>query len=111
MENEQYAAISDYLERGAYPEGYTKSKKFILRRSSKSFKLIDGKLFYKDQNADGTDHDRVVLKKNETDRVFLECHLTAGGHKGRDATIGKIKERYYWPNFYIEINEKVYINS
>ena len=26
----------------------------------------------------------------------MECHLTAGGH--RDATIGKIKACYYWPN-------------
>ena len=81
MEDEQYAAISDYLERGAYPEGYTKSKKFILRRSSKSFKLIDGKLFYKDQNADGTDHDRVVLKKNETE-FFLSVTSLQEDTKG-----------------------------
>ena len=49
----------------------------------------------------------LVLKKNETERVFLECHLTAGGHKGRDVTIAKIKERYYWPNYYKEVEEKV----
>ena len=107
MEDDQYNAISGYLESGAYPNGYEKSKKFVLRRSCKSYKLVGGKLYYKDQKADEKEHDRLVLKRNEADRVFLECHLTAGGHRGRDATIGKIKERYYWPNFYKEIEEKV----
>ena len=109
MEDEQYNAISGYLERGVYPVGYKKSQKFVLRRCCKCYKLVNGKLYYKDQKADGKDHDRLVLKRNEADRVFLECHLTAGGHKGRDATVGKIKERYYWPNFYKEIEEKVFI--
>ena len=109
MENEQYAAITGYLEHGTYPAGYTKSQKFVLRRSCKNYRMVKDKLFYKDQNQDGTNLDRLVLKGSETDRVFLECHLTAGGHRGRDTTVGKIKERYYWPNFYKEIEEKVYI--
>ena len=111
MEDEQYAAIYDYLEHETYPAGLTKSQKFVLRRSCKNYKLFKGKLFYKNQNSDGTERDRLVVKKNETDRIFLECHLTAGGHRGRDATVGKVKERYYWPNFYKEIEEKVHISK
>ena len=111
MEDEQYDAIRDYLERGVYPDGFKKSQKFILRRSCKGYKLVKGKVYYKDQKADGKDFDRLVLKRNEADGVFLECHLTAGGHRGRDATVGKIKERYYWPNFYKEIEEKVFISK
>ena len=89
MEDEQFNAISGYLESGAYrPDECEKSKKFVLRRSCKSYKLVDRKLYYKDQKADGKEHDRLVLKRNEADRVFLECHLTAGGHRGRDATFG-----------------------
>ena len=30
MEDEQYAAISGYLECGAYPDGFKKSQKFII---------------------------------------------------------------------------------
>ena len=78
------------LQRETYPSGFTKSQKFALR-SCKNFKLIKGELYYKDQNRDGADFDRFVLKRNVTDRVFLECHLIAGGHKWRDATIGKVK--------------------
>ena len=41
----------------------------------------------------------------------MECHLTAGGHRGRDATIGTIKARYYWPKYYKDIEENVRIGS
>ena len=45
----------------------------------------------------------MIKGDEEKERVFQECHLNAGGHKGRDATIGKVKERYYWPNYYKEV--------
>ena len=90
MEDEQYTAIVNYLEKGVYPEGFAKGQKFVLRRAAKNYKIENGKLYYCDTKRDGTALNRLVLKKNETERVFLECHLTAGGHKGRDATIEKI---------------------
>lgn len=60
---------------------------------------------------DGSNFKRLVLRAKETERVFFECHLSAGGHRGRDATIGKIKERYYWPNYYKDIEQKVRLVS
>ena len=110
MEDKQYAAIVNYLEAGVYPEGLAKGQKYVLRRTAKSFKVKNEKLYYCDLNRDGTALNRLVLRKNEIERVFLECHLTAGGHKGRDATIQKIQERYYWPNYYKQIEEKVRFN-
>ena len=70
MEDEQYAALTNYLKKGVYPDGFSKEQKYSLRRSTKSYKLETGKLYYVDMQQDGTLFNRVVLKKNETDRVF-----------------------------------------
>ena len=76
MEDEQYAAISGYLERaGLKIPSYisTKSQKFILRRSCKNYKLLIGKLYYKEQIQDRTERDRRVVKRSEANSVFLKC--------------------------------------
>ena len=75
MEDEQYVAIYDYLEHETYPAGLTKSQKFVLRRSCKNYKLFKGKLFYKNQNSDGTDRDRLVVKKMRQTEFFLSVTL------------------------------------
>ena len=108
MDEEPYRAVFNYLKKKEYPSGYDKSQKYVLRRSSKTF-VVDGEqLFYVDRRPDGSTFNRLVLRgRSESERVFMECHLTAGGHRGRDATMNKIKERYYWPNYYKEVEEKV----
>ena len=84
-----------YIVNGEYPDGLTKSEKFVLRRASKSYSVKDGRLYYEDRMADGQSTlSRLVLQgREEVERVYTECHLSAGG---RDATIEKIKQRYYW---------------
>ena len=72
MEDGQYAAISGYLERGAYPAVFTKFPIFI-RKGCKNYKLLKGKQYYKEQIQDGTERDRLVVKRSEADRVFLKC--------------------------------------
>ena len=59
----------------------------MLRRTAKNFYVENEKLYYCDLNRDGTTLNRLVLWKNEIKRVFLECHPTAGGHRGRDAIL------------------------
>ena len=70
MDGEQYAALANYLEKGVYPGDYGKGQKYSLRRSAKNYKLETGKLYYVDTQLDGTFLNRLVLKKNETERVF-----------------------------------------
>ncbi len=108
MDEERYLALLGYIKSQEYPAGLTKSEKYILRRASKSYEVVGDQLYYIDLNKDGSTFKRVVLHgRKEVDQVFMECHLSAGGHRGRDATIGKIKARYYWPNYYKDVEEKV----
>lgn len=108
MEEEQYKAILNYVAKKEYPQGYNKNQKYVLRRACKSYVVEGGQLFYVDQREDGSTFNRLVIRgREEVERVFMECHLTAGGHRGRDATVGKIKERYYWPYYYKEVEQKV----
>ena len=67
----QYAAISGYLEHRTHLDVFTKSQKFVLQRSCKNYKLVKGKLYYKEQIQDGLDLDCLAVKKSKTDRVFL----------------------------------------
>ena len=51
---------------------------------------------------------RLVIKEDEKSRVFEECHSADfSGHAGRDNTIRKIKQRYYWPDYYKDTVEMV----
>ena len=90
MEEEQYKALFNYVAK----KEYSKNQKYVLRRACKSYVVEGGQLFYVDQREDCSTFNRLVIRGGEeVEGVFMECHLTAGGPRGRDATIGKIKER------------------
>ena len=96
IEEKGYLALLGNIKRQEYPAGLTKSQKYILRRASKNYQVVGDQLHYIYLNVDGSTFKRLVLHgRKEVDQVFfMECHLTAGGHRGRDATIGKINARY-----------------
>lgn len=110
MDSTRYANIVQYLRNNDYPEGATKQEKLVLRRFAKKFTFdaASNALFYLDKNQDGATFRRMVIREDEKLRVFHECHSSNfAGHAGRDNTIQKIKERYYWPEYYKDTVEMV----
>ena len=65
-------------------------------------------LFYLDKQKYGTTLEGLVIKEDEKARVFEECHSSNfSGHAGRDNTIKKIEQRFYWPDYYKDTVEMV----
>ena len=71
MEDGQYTAISGYLEHGTYPAVFMKYQQFVLQRSCKNYKLhVKRQVVLQGTVQDETDHNRLVVKRIEADRVF-----------------------------------------
>ena len=111
MDLSRYDEIEKYLRENRYPDGFSKQQKGILRRSCKRFQVDSESnvLYYLDKEKDGTVKKRVVVRGEEEKlRVFCERHYSNyGGHVGRDNTVSKIKDRYYWPEYYKDTIEMV----
>lgn len=114
MDATKYSNLVHYLRDNKYSAGLTKQQRDVLRRCSKqyTFDVQSGSLFYVDLRKDGSTFKRMVIQEHEKVRVFDECHSSPfAGHVGRDNTVQKIKERYYWPTYYQDTVEMVYHNS
>ena len=48
----------------------------------------------------------IVITEEEKARVLEECHSAPfSGHAGRNNTLWKLKERFYWPGYYKDTME------
>ena len=83
MDSTKYQNILDYVNSHAYPEGFSKQEKLVLRKFAKNFEFDpqSKSLFYIDKRKDGT-------------------FVKRPSKNGRDNTIKMIRERYYWPDYY-----------
>ena len=104
MDFAKYWNLFQYLKKGVYPERFTKQDKTTLRKFAKKFEYdskIESLLFYVAKEKDCTALRRLVITEEEKARVFKECHSAPfTGHAGGDNTLRKIKERFYWPDYY-----------
>ena len=110
MDSTKYGNIFEYVKNGNYPSGFSKQDKTVLRKFCKKFQYDQQteSLYYIHKQRKGPTLKRLVIKEDEMFRVFKECHSTDySGHAGRDNTIKKIKQRYYWPSYYNDTVEMV----
>ena len=103
MDSAKCRNLFQHLKKKVDPEGFTKQDK---RKFEYDWKLES--LFYVAKEKDGTALRRLVITEEEKARVFEECRSAPfSGHAGRDNTLRKIKERFYWLDYYKDTMEIV----
>ena len=126
--NQQYKEYFDYLTSGIYPEscdvpaGYLRtSRRKNFRKRVIAYTISSDKtdLFYtrklkKDKNSTEQVTVKIVIDVDRRHGIIKNIHegpgdtedsKALGGHLGRDKTLAKIAERYYWPNFSADVRE------
>ncbi|XP_050701038.1 uncharacterized protein LOC126987771 isoform X3 [Eriocheir sinensis] len=82
------------LLHGEYPLGMTINQKRNLRRQMLSFRVIDGKLYYRKRDC----WVEVLTTVEQVNEVMQLHHVTDGKHRGIVNTRKMISAKYYWSN-------------
>ncbi|KAL5487243.1 hypothetical protein EMCRGX_G019822 [Ephydatia muelleri] len=103
MEQSEYDTLLAFCCDCKYPPECSKNEKDCIRRRAKNFIVKEGLFFYRDQH---NKEYRVVTKKEKM-KVLDGCHSAelGGGHFGRDKTLLKISERFYWIGMVNDVKE------
>eukprot|EP00731_Ephydatia_muelleri_P008402 Em0004g740a len=103
MEQSEYDTLLAFCCDCKYPPECSKNEKDCIRRRAKNFIVKEGLLFYRDKH---NKEYRVVTKKEKM-KVLDGCHSAelGGGHFGRDKTLLKISERFYWIGMVNDVKE------
>ena len=65
------------------------------KANSKTFKLADGKIYYKEPNQQALYEVPEIISRNE---LIDAVHKNETCHRGRDAILNELKKKYYWMN-------------
>ncbi|KAL5460002.1 hypothetical protein EMCRGX_G033410 [Ephydatia muelleri] len=103
MEQSEYDTLLAFCCDCKYPPECSKNEKDCIRRRAKNFIVKEGLLFHRDKH---NKEYRVVTKKEKM-KVLDGCHSAelGGGHFGRDKTLLKISERFYWIGMVNDVKE------
>lgn len=87
----RYEEVFSFLQKAAYAEGATKTRRRALRKQAKNFVLDHGTLF----RVSGERRQQWVPDLEQQKNILKACHCetVSGGHFGRDKTRSKIAER------------------
>eukprot|EP00731_Ephydatia_muelleri_P009061 Em0004g1399a len=99
-EKDEYDITLNYIARGSYPQDATKQNRCAIRKRAKQYRVQDGQL-YRVICSDSKNGDALSLyiKDAKTRKQIINgCHIgLAGNHEGRDRTLAKIAQKYFWP--------------
>ena len=98
--SEESQQIARYLHDFTMPDGLTGKKALRFRRRCTEY-LLHERLLWK--TLPGADQMRRVVDGAEKRQELVEAAHKENGHRGREATYGRLRQRYYWPGMYTEV--------
>lgn len=102
MEENEYNQILNYIQNNEYPDDASDNLKRKIRNRVKDFSLKNDNLYYVKEN-----DEKLVITKDKKHSILKLCHVFNGCHLGRNKTVNKISERYYWVGIVKDVSEYV----
>ena len=99
----EWLALAKYLEEGVLDETLSPEDRKNIRRRAPGFFVRNGRLFQRSKRGIPRE---VILDKERQDKILEATHEEAG-HRGRDACIAHIRERFWWPKLYESIRDHI----
>jgi hypothetical protein len=93
MDKQLYQDLIQYLTTLTFMDGITDEQKILIQKNSTHYIYQNNTLYRKTK--DGI---RKVILPEQVELILYHLHTDISrAHMGIDAVIGKIKDRYYWP--------------
>ena len=103
-EDDEMGRIARWLLTMERPTGMKDDAEFAkLKREATKYLIRDGILYRRA----GVSPPRKVISLSEDKRRILERLHDESGHRGRDSTYNKIKNRFYWKGLYADVDKFV----
>jgi len=106
MEQQHYQHLFNYLNHQQTPDYFDNQQKRQLIKQSSNYNLSNN-LLYKVHLKNNQKLLRVPTKSELPALLYMMHNDPTSGHFATDAMFQKIKERYYWPQYYEDIKEYV----
>ena len=100
---EDWLHLGRYLQSGTIDDYLSSEVKRNILRRAPGFYVRNGRLFRRSKR--GIPQEVVLFA--ETQRQILEEMHEKAGHRGRDAVLGHIRERFWWPKMYESVRDHV----
>jgi hypothetical protein len=104
MDKQHYFYIFNYLSTQQLPPLFTIKQNQQLINQSKNYTIYNN-LLYKKNSKDSKKLYRVIQKDELPALLYMFHNDPTSGHFATEAMFNKIKERYYWPQYYEDIRK------
>ena len=103
MDKQLYDELLYYLTTLQFLDGITDQRKTHVRKISTQY-IVQNNMLFKNTKA-GL---RRVILENEVELIIYNLHRDmSGAHLGIDAVVGKIKDRYFWPQLGDDVKDYI----